>query len=84
MSNPSKYDFTSWLETQNPDREYNFCNSAGGCLMGQFMTSIGERWNINRYQYLCDTLIGGHQAVLRQEPQTMGDALKRVRLLEDA
>ena len=87
MLNPSKYDFTSWLETKDPNEEYKFSDGNGCCLMGQFMTSQGEEWSFPRYNELVNTLLGEQYGVtiLNSTPQTMGGALARTKkLLEDA
>ncbi len=31
------------------DKFYNFSDCTGNCAMGQYMTSIGEKWDIARY-----------------------------------
>ncbi len=43
------YDFRAWLKTMPDDREYNFSDCTGNCAMGQYMASIGEAWDIVRY-----------------------------------
>lgn len=84
MSKPSKFDFTAWLQTKNPNESYNFNDSHGCCLMGQFMTSVGEDWSMSRYNELCNSVLGGRTHVLSGSPQTMGAAFERVKALEDA
>lgn len=83
MSNPSRYDFTAWLETKNPDETYRFADSCGNCLMGQYMTSKGETWSFDRYNEYIHMVLG-ESSVLCNLPQTMGDALARVKKLENA
>ena len=85
----TKYDFTSWLETKNPDEPYRFTDSCGNCLMGQYMTSKGESWSFSRYNEYVKMVLGDHNEVLVLSalPQTMGAALarvKRMKVLEDA
>ena len=79
------YDFRAWLETKNPDETYNFHDGCGNCCMGQYMTHKGETWNLSLYaDYVVNILGQGNTFVLRNEPQTFGGALERVRKLEDA
>ena len=80
----SKYDFTSWLETKNPDEKYNFSDGCGECLMGQYMASKGEEWSFPRYNEYVNTVLGeDNVSILSSTPQTFGGALARVRVLED-
>jgi len=82
--NSTKYDFKAWLETKPSDGKYTFTDSCGHCLMGQFMTSVGESWSMPRYTEYVNEVIGGNTFILNSEPQTFGGALARVRVLEDA
>jgi len=86
MTNASKFDFTAWLETKDPDEKYQFSDGQGCCLMGQFMASQGEEWSFPRYNEYVNMVLGEEHgvAVLSTEPQSMGGALKRVKALEDA
>lgn len=85
MSNKSRYDFASWLETKNPNERYEFNNGCGRCLMGQYMTSKGESWDFNLYNLYVKTILGeSNVSVLSSQPQSMGAALTRVRALENA
>lgn len=84
MSKASKFDFTAWLETKNPDEIYNFSDSCGRCLMGQYMTAKGEEWSMPRYNDYVQDVLAGKTDVLSAYPQTMGSALTRVKVLEDA
>jgi hypothetical protein len=43
------YDFRAWLNVQPDDKEYDFMNCTGNCAMGQYMKSIGEKWDMVRY-----------------------------------
>jgi hypothetical protein len=84
MSNASKFDFTSWLETKSPGESYDFMDCCGDCLMGQYMTHKGESWSMTRYNDYLLMVLGGSPEVLNSLPQTFGGALDRVRVLEDA
>lgn len=84
MSNTDKFDFAAWLDTKPADGEYNFADSCGECLMGQYMSSKGERWNFPRYQEYVDRVLGGTHAVLSEQPQTFGSARQRLKQLLDA
>lgn len=82
MSNPSKFDFTSWLESQDPNEKYNFGDCQGTCLMGQYMASKGASWSMPNYHDFCLNVLGGKTSVLSCMPQTKGNALVRVKELE--
>jgi len=43
------YNFRAWLEVQPDDKEYDYMNCQGNCAMGQYMQSIGEKWDMPRY-----------------------------------
>lgn len=65
----------AWLETQPADREYDFINCRGGCLVGQYGNATGIDW------------IEAHQALHERYglyfacgfPCTFGAALSRAR-----
>lgn len=80
----TKYDFTSWLETKDPNERYSFSDGCGACLMGQYMAAKGVAWDFGRYTNYVTDILGEHVSVLSSEPQTMGGALKRVKALVDA
>lgn len=80
----SKYDFTSWLETKDPDEKYNFSDGCGACVMGQYMASKGAVWNFGLYTDYVRDVLNNNVEVLKNEPQTMGGALARVKSLADA
>ena len=84
MSNPSKFDFTAWLETKNPNEKYNFSDMHGCCAMGQYMAARGESWSMPRYGEYVAEVLASQSAILSNYPQTFGGALERVRMLEDA
>ncbi len=44
-----KYNFRAWLKTMPDDKVYDFNNCSGNCAMGQYMSSIGETWDIGVY-----------------------------------
>jgi hypothetical protein len=75
----STYDFKAWLETKNPATTYNFHDSCGNCLMGQYMASKGESWEFSRYIEYLDNVLGvANVSVLSAHPETFGGALDRV------
>jgi len=70
MSNVSKYDFTSWLETKNPDEEYKFSDGNGCCLMGQYMTSKGDEWSFPLYANYVNAVLGEQNtSVMSSDPR---------------
>jgi hypothetical protein len=83
MSNA--YDFKAWLETKDPNQEYHFMDCQGNCLMGQYMASKGQRWDMDVYADHIIDVLGGNGWLLQEMPQTFGGALDRVKkVLEDA
>jgi hypothetical protein len=73
------YDFKAWLETNDAAKTYNFLDSRGQCLVGQYMASKGEEWDFYRYvEYVTDVLGSSNTLVLQSEPQTFGGALDRL------
>jgi hypothetical protein len=42
---PSLRGFIAWLETKNAAQRYDYYNCNGGCLVGQYVNSIGMRWS---------------------------------------
>jgi hypothetical protein len=91
------YDFKAWLETKDANQTYNFMDCQGHCLMGQYMASKGEIWDMNLYaEYVRDVLsirstknnddyLLARSDILQSEPQTFGGALGRLnKVLEDA
>lgn len=83
---PNKYDFAAWLDTKNPDQTYNFHDGCGNCLMGQYMAAQGEHWDFGRYNEYIEMVLGkDNVSILSSQPQSMGEARKRVqKLFEDA
>jgi hypothetical protein len=79
------YDFKAWLETKDADETYDFMDCCGNCLMGQYMRSKGERWEMGRYVEYVRDVLGKSSIVLQSEPQTFGGALGRLnKVLEEA
>ncbi len=75
----AKFDFRAWLNTMPDDKEYNFNDCTGNCAMGQYMTYLGEKWNIEKYNdHIRNDLNGSALALSSQN--TFG-GIKRV--LED-
>lgn len=86
---PSRSDFIQWLESKDPNEGYNYSNTCGDCLIGQYMTHKGHEWDINIYSEFCARILGREEGiypnifVLSLSPQTFGGALNRVRELAD-
>lgn len=72
-----------WLETMPGDGEYDFTNCEGACLLGQYMTSIGEPWSDNRYAEIAIEMCRGYKDLTFyigvQRPHTFSAALTRAR-----
>lgn len=70
----------AWLETKNPDEQYDYWDRSGGCLLGQYVKSLGLKW-----EYHSDLSRGLHDkfanVVLYRivAPWTFGGALKHAR-----
>jgi hypothetical protein len=78
------YDFKAWLETKNPNEEYNFGDCHGDCAYGQYMAARGHTWHIQRYVEGVNETLGGDQEVLNSQPQTFGALLWRVKKVLEA
>jgi hypothetical protein len=78
----------TWLETQPPDRAYNFNDRCGDCLIGQYLAGVGIAWSMDTYSstflrfFGGDSMGGAH--VLIDQPQTTGAALARAKSLMNA
>mgnify|MGYP001602937953 CR=1 FL=1 len=72
--------FIGWLEKMPTDKQYDFHNCRGACLLGQYMEAKGIQWwgrkgGCERYPDIPELF----RALAVQEPRTFGDALKRAR-----
>lgn len=70
------YNFRAWLNTKPDDEPYNFMDCTGHCAMGQYMTHLGEKWDIDRYNDHVNTEITEIGALA--ESKTFGELKKRV------
>lgn len=84
---PSLRGFIAWLATQEPAREYIFCN-AGQCAAGLYYKSIGlspNQWIMGPFCSVAkDIGMDGDyrlMAALSDEPRTFGAAFERMRKL---
>ena len=77
----------SWLETKQSEREYNFMDCTGGCLIGQYFTAVGVRFSTVAgtcysvglvYHDIPETF----RAVARCIPFTFAGALTRARSIK--
>ncbi len=74
------YDFRAWLKTMPDDKEYTFNDCTGNCAMGQYMTSIGERWSIEDYnRHIRDDLNNSAHAL--SENHTFGGIKKALEIV---
>lgn len=85
----SRQSFIGWLETQNPDQEYNWRDGDGRCLFGQYMQHLGIPWSWETYQDIGVKLFGRwdgtsypNHGVAACAPWTFGAALARARAVE--
>ncbi len=71
----------AWLEQYPADREYNFADCRGGCLLGQFIKANG--WTFSAERYGQASQLGSHDDLGGQIaavwPHTFGAALERAR-----
>lgn len=75
---PSVRGLIGWLETKDPEGTYDFMDCHGGCLISQYLATLGFEWEHGfcawpQYQMFVGTLIGTNR------PWTYGAALKRAR-----
>lgn len=71
----------AWLETQDPNTEYEWTDCSGGCLIGRYFTAKGivehvpyqmVFQSLSDYGEVCSSLSG---------PTTFGAALERARVI---
>ena len=83
---PSLRGLIAWLETKDPQKEYDYYDCGGACLIGQYVNAIGLRWGVFRNADLYGAgwdwwLNNPKSAPLREisvdYPRTFGGALKR-------
>lgn len=71
----------AWLETMPADREYEFMDCDGACLLGQYMAHVKEPWSMDGYIQIARHMLNGHHgltfSVGARFPRTFGAALKR-------
>ncbi len=83
-----------WLETKNPNQNYDYWDVCGNCILGQFFNYIGLEWRgtkgpgFKMWQSLIDNDKSDHVnwtnpllKVSQSEPHTFGAALERARAL---
>lgn len=75
------YDFRAWLQVQPDDKRYDYMDCSGNCAVGQYMRSIGERWDFSRYQGHVQKIFGFRILPLSRS-KTFGELKQR--MLEDA
>lgn len=75
----------SWLETMPANKEYDFFDHEGGCMVGQYMASVGEPWSSVRYEQIVWSITGERDSLKfsigHDRPWTFGAALERARAL---
>lgn len=79
-------DFIEWLETKDPQEEYNFTD-LGSCAVVQYSTARGIRPYTGQYTGVCRKLFGGdyHRyaiSVLAGDDQTFGAILNMAKSLQ--
>ncbi len=60
----ASFDFKAWLKTMPDNRTYNFNDCTGNCAMGQYMTHLGETWDISTYNKHIREDLGGSALAL--------------------
>lgn len=72
-----------WLETKDPNTEYNWLDCKGMCLLGQYLTAQGDTHWTNNYLELSQVKTNGPMGVLAEiawtSPFTFGAALGRAK-----
>lgn len=71
----------AWLERQPADSTYDYENTCGACLFGQYMAFHGIPWSLAEYgsfpfDWRCEI---AHPGMGPHRISTFGDALKRAR-----
>ena len=66
----------AWLEKQPAQKEYDYLNCEGYCLIGQYLTAHGKHWSRD-YDLLGDSCL--RVDVAGTAPYTFGAALNRAR-----
>lgn len=74
---PSRAGFIAWLRQQDPNKEYDYMDCKGRCLIGLYLGSIGHPWKPE--ETMKSRFYGSLNRVAVQEPWTFGAALKRIR-----
>lgn len=50
--------FAEFASRKPADEHYNFMNCTGGCAIGQWMASTGQKWDMDIYQDLIREMFG--------------------------
>ena len=67
----------AWLETQPPDKSYEYSDCNGGCLVGQYAASQGRDWY--RDGVVVDRAFGLLNYIACDANHTFGGALQRAK-----
>jgi hypothetical protein len=90
---PNLTDFIDWLGTQDSKKSYDYSDTCGGCLMGQYMTAKGIEWSppmgisssLASYHDTCGKVFSGPNLwVLTDCPRTFGAARERAIRFSDS
>ena len=73
---PNRAGLIRFLETKNPDCEYDYLANNGDCLIGEFFASLGKRWG--PFTIFTPSYIRLDRFA-REKPRTYGAALERAR-----
>lgn len=82
---PSLGSFITWLRSKDPTEEYDYHNTSGSCLYGQYMTHMGISWGIDRYHQVIGQVAPTHYAGMKLAAggeETFGAALARAEALQ--
>lgn len=81
----------AWLESQDPNQQYDYWDCKGRCLYGQYMTHHGIPWSEARASDVYREKGADPNKIYREwfynkiavtEPYTFGGALERARKLQ--
>lgn len=73
----------AWLEKQPGEREYDFNNCSGECLIGRYLVAV-TGCNTHVYTKVFGRNIDHYRSVAYAQPWTYGAALARARALRDS
>ena len=76
--------FIAWLETKDPNKQYDFMDMSGACLIGQYMAASDIPWDWNsspsNFRKTAIAIFDGKPLdVVSDVPWTVGAALERAR-----